>query len=115
MEELPKSNEKRASERIPLSFLIHGSRHGSENLSEESITGVVRDISGAGLSFLSDAEYTVGDTLDLELDLPGSQHQFMAQVVRTEPFGDSKIVGVSFAHLSSEHRKALVEALLAQK
>ena len=115
MEELPKSNEKRKSERVPLSFLIHGLRHGSESVSEESITGIVRDISGTGLSFLSDADYAIGDTLDLQIELPGSEHHFMAEVARTQVFGDSKIIGVSFMHLSSGHKKALIEALLAKK
>ena len=115
MENPIKKDERRRSERIPYQCLLSGDRQGSESISQEKITGILRDISGTGLSFLSDADYRVGDTLDLKIDLPSQRHQILVQIVRIETFGDSKIIGAYFINMSSEHQKALVDSLLTRR
>ena len=115
MDETPQKSERRQTERIPQSFPIHASRCCSEVVSEESIAGVVCNISGNGLSFLSDAHYTIGDILNLRIDLPCSNHFFKARVAHMEILGDSKIIGVSFVDMSLEHQQALIEALFLKK
>ncbi len=103
--------DRRRSERVSQTQLISNIRRSSESISQEKITGILRDISGSGLSFLSDGDYEVGDTLDLQIDLPGAQHHLLVQIVRIEVFGDSKIIGAYFINMASEHQKALLDAL----
>ena len=102
-------------ERVPESFPVRASKFHPEAVSEESITGVVHDISGNGLSFFCEADYAVGDFLNLQIDLPGSSHQVKAKVVRKEILGNSKIIAAVFVEMSLEHQKTLVEALLLRK
>ena len=111
MDESSQKHDRRLAERIPQHCVIHSARRGSETIPQEKITGVLRDISGNGLSFLSDSDYAVGDVLELQIDLPGSQHQLLVKVVHAEVLGDSKSFGVYFINISSEHEKALMELL----
>ena len=111
MSEIPENFERRKSERIPQFFPVFASKDRSERLLQEQITGVTRDISSTGLSFLSDGEYTIGDTLYLQIDLPSSQHRFRAEVARIEILGDSKIIGAVFLNVSPAHQKALMDEL----
>ena len=115
MDGTPTNSERRGSERTPQSFPLHASKVYSEILSEERITGVVCNISGRGLSFLSDADYVVGDLLHLQIDLLSSVHHLKAKVMRIDLLGDSKILGVSFVDMSPDHEQALIEALLLKK
>ena len=113
MDNHAKRADRRQFERVPKPYRIHGLRHGSEALCQEDITGVLKDISGNGLSFLSDGDYAIGDKLDLHIDLPGSKHQLTMRVVRVQVFGDSKIIGAQFFNMSQEHQKALMNALFS--
>lgn len=115
MEAIPQETERRRAERLSHTGTIQSSKHNSESISLEKITGVLRDISGNGLSFLCDTEYVVGDMLELEIHLPGSRHHLMVQVARVEILGDSSIVGVYFINMSSDHEKALIEALFSHR
>ena len=115
MEAIPKETDRRRAERLARTCVIQSSKHNSESISLEKITGVLRDISGNGLSFLCDTEYLVGDMLDLQIDLPGSRHHLFVQVARVEILGDSKIVGVYFINMSSDHEKALMESLFSHR
>ncbi len=115
MQENPSSSERRRSERISQSFPVHAAKEQSESLTQEQITGLTRDISGSGLSFLSDKDYAAGDILSLQIDLPASQHQLRVKVVHVETLGDSKNVGVAFIDISPAHQKALMEELFEKK
>ena len=112
MDEIRK--ERRRSERITQAYLLQATKE-SETLAQEQITGLTRDISGSGLSFLSDREYTVGDTLNLQINLATSQHQIRVRVVHVETFGESKNVGVAFLDMSPAHQKALLEELFQKR
>ena len=113
MDEIRK--ERRRSERITQAYPVQATKEQSETLAQEQIIGLTRDISGSGLSFLSDREYTVGDTLSLQIDLATSQHQLRVRVVHVETFGESKNVGVVFLDMSPAHQKALLEELFQKK
>lgn len=110
-----KETDRRRAERLASTGIIQSSKHSSESISLEKITGILRDISGNGLSFLCDTEYFVGDMLDLEIDLPRSRHHLLVQVARVEILGDSRIVGVYFINMSSDHEKALIESLFSHR
>ncbi len=113
MDEIRKRDERRHTERIAQSLPLQASKE--ETLSQEQITGLTRDISGSGLSFLSDRQYAVGDTLNLQIDLPTSQHQLRVRVVHVEVFGESSNVGVTFLDMSPAHQKALMEELFQKE
>lgn len=115
MDATPRETERRRAERLAYTGTIQSSTHSSESISLEKITGVLRDISGNGLSFLCDTEYLVGDMLDLEINLPGSRHHLLVQVVRVELLGDSRIIGVYFIDMSSDHERALIESLFSHR
>ena len=115
MDETHKDPEQRKSERIQQSFPVYTSKDRSETLSQERITGLTRDISGAGLSFISDKNYSVGDTLNLQIDLFSSQHHLRVQVVHIESLGESQNIGVLFLDMSPAHQKALMDQLLQKK
>ncbi len=105
------NSDRRRSERLPQHYVVHSQKRTVEKLSQERITDVLKDISGGGLSFISDAEYQSGDLLELEIELPGETHQVLARVARVQVFGDSKIVGVAFVEMSLEHKNVLLESL----
>ena len=115
MDDHSKRTDRRKFDRTPKPYPIRGLRHGSEALCQEDITGFLKDISGNGLSFLSDGDYAVGDKLDLKIDLPGSQHQLTMRVVRIQIFGDTKIIGAQFFNVSEQHQKSLISALFPPK
>ena len=115
MDEVRRNTERRKSERISQSFPVHASKDHQESLSQEQITGFTRDISGSGLSFISDGEYSVGDMLSLQIELFSSQHHFRVRVIHVESLGDSQNIGAVFLDMSPAHQKALVDELLQRK
>ena len=115
MDEDPKIVERRKSERIFQSYPVYVSKDLSERLSQEQITGFTRNISSTGLSFLTDKEYQIGDTLSLQIDLPSSQHHLRVKVMHVEILGDSRNTGVAFLDMSLAHQKALMDELFQKK
>ena len=115
MENYDRRIERRKSERVSQEFLVHATRKLSENLKQEDITGFTRDINNTGLSFLTDADYSIGDMLDLDIELASSQHHLRVRVTHIEPMGDSNIIGVAFLEVSPGHQKALMDELFQRK
>lgn len=115
MEDHANPTERRKSERVPQSFPVYTSKDLSEYLSQESVAGLTRDINSTGLSFLTQEEYRIGDVINLKIDLPSSHHHFRARVTHVERLGESTVVGVAFLDMSSEHQKALIDALCLRR